>query len=330
MSGYDKYMHHFLQHFFVPRHSNNHHAKALHLDSLLCYVLLFAVFNLGIRIIHKDYPTVLGYATDIRVDTLLSDTNARRIASGLVPLTLNVTLSQAAAAKAQDMFSHNYWAHNSPQGKTPWDFISASGYQYTIAGENLAKNFSTSDGVVDAWMASPTHRDNIMKSGYRDIGFAIMNGTLNGEETTLVVQMFGTTNVAASAPTEVKPIVIQPEAASEVAPVEVKQLGEQTSQPAVNVTPSTVTVAGSADNSLNTFLTSAFSNVSSQPLFNIPTLTRKVAFLFIGIIIAILIVDELVISKKRITRIAGHNVAHILFFTALLIALTIVRRGTLL
>ena len=157
-----------------------------------------------------------------------------------------------------------------------------------------------------------------------------MNGTLNGEETTLVVQMFGTTNVAASAPTEVKPIVIQPEAASEVAPVEVKQLGEQTSQPAVNVTPSTVTVAGSADNSLNTFLTSAFSNVSSQPLFNIPTLTRKVAFLFIGIIIAILIVDELVISKKRITRIAGHNVAHILFFTALLIALTIVRRGTLL
>ena len=154
-----------------------------------------------------------------------------------------------------------------------------------------------------------------------------MNGTLNGEETTLVVQMFGTTNVEASAPTEVKPIVIQQEAASEVAPVETKQLGEQTAQPATNVIPSTVTVAGSTD---NTFLTSAFSNVINQPLFNIPTLTRKVAFLFIGIIIAILIVDELVISKKRITRIAGHNVAHILFFTALLFALTIVRRGTLL
>jgi len=146
-------MQHFLRHFFLPHHSNNHRAKALHIDSLLCYVLLFAILNLSIKIIHRDFPSVLGYATDIRVDALLASTNAKRISLGLNPLKLNATLSQAAAAKAQDMFSHDYWAHNSPQGKTPWSFIVNSGYKYTIAGENLAKNFSTSGGVVDAWMA---------------------------------------------------------------------------------------------------------------------------------------------------------------------------------
>lgn len=330
MSGYDKYMHHFLQHFLVPRHSNNHHAKALHIDSLLCYVLLFAIFNLGVRIIHREFPTVLGYATDIRVDALLADTNAKRVTAGLVPLTLNMTLSQAAAAKAQDMFANNYWAHNSPAGKTPWNFISAAGYQYTIAGENLAKNFSTSDGVVEAWMASPTHRDNIMKPGYRDIGFAIVNGVLGGEETTLVVQMFGTSAVAAEAPIDVKPIVMQEAASSEVpATVNAKQLGEQTEQPQTNAVPATVQVAMPTP-SLNTFLTSAFSTVISHPRFNIPSLTRDIAFLFIGIIICVLIVDGFVVSKKRITRVAGHNMAHILFFTALIVALMVVRRGTLL
>ena len=109
-----------LRHFFIPHQTNNHRAKALHVDMLLVYVLLFALFNLGIRAAHKVAPGVLGYATDINAQQLLADTNDKRAEAGLAPLTLSSTLSVAAANKAADMFAKNYWAHNSPTGATPW------------------------------------------------------------------------------------------------------------------------------------------------------------------------------------------------------------------
>ena len=316
-------MEHFLRHFFVPHHSNNHRAKVLHIDSLLCYVLIFAIFNFGIRIAHRQFPNVLGYATDIRVDQLLKETNAQRQAAGLAPLTYNVTLSQAAAAKAQDMFANKYWAHNSPQGKTPWMFIQAAGYKYTVAGENLAKNFATSQGVIDAWMASPTHKDNIMKPSYRDIGFAIVNGVLAGEETTLVVQMFGAGEAIVEAP-PVKTVVPEQAATSVI--------GVQSEEKpvAVEAPQELVPVAGANPTPIINVITNAFSSVLITPKLNIPTLTRDIAFLFMGLLIGILVIDGIVVSRKKIVRVAGHNLAHILFFTALFIALSIVRRGTLL
>ena len=312
-------MEHFLRHFFVPHHSNNHHAKALHLDSMLCYILIFAIFNFGIRIVHREFPNVLGYATDIRVDQLLSATNSNRQALGLSPLTYNVTLSQAAALKAQDMFANDYWAHTSPEGKTPWTFIQQAGYTYTVAGENLAKNFSTSQGVVDAWMASPTHKDNIIKPSYRDIGFAIVNGVLNGEETTLVVQMFGAGSgqIADAPPVQT---VVPEQAAVVEAYQEQAQLGEQTSNTVVVAQPTPVLQV----------LSTMFSSVTQKPMINIPTVTRDVAFLFMGLLIGVLVIDGIIVSKKKIGRVAGHNLGHILFFAAFFIALTIVRRGVLL
>ena len=312
-------MEHFLRHFFVPHRSNNHHAKALHLDSMLCYILIFAIFNFGIRIVHREFPNVLGYATDIRVDQLLGATNSNRQALGLSPLTYNVTLSQAAALKAQDMFSNDYWAHTSPEGKTPWTFIQQAGYTYTVAGENLAKNFSTSQGVVDAWMASPTHKDNIIKPTYRDIGFAIVNGVLNGEETTLVVQMFGAGSGQIAEAQSIQTVVPEQAAVVEVYQ-EQAQLGEQTSNTVVVAQPTPVLQV----------LSTMFSSVTQKPMINIPTVTRDVAFLFMGLLIGVLVIDGIIVSKKKIGRVAGHNLGHILFFAAFFIALTIVRRGVLL
>ena len=331
LTRYDIYMEHFLRHFFVPHHSNNHRAKALHMDSMLCYVLIFAIFNFGVRIAHRQFPNVLGYATDIRVDQLLAGTNGQRQAAGLTPLTYNVTLSQAAAAKAQDMFLNNYWAHNSPQGQTPWSFIQAAGYKYTVAGENLAKNFATSQGVVDAWMNSPTHRDNIMKPAYRDIGFAIVNGVLNGEETTLVVQMFGAGGSLADAAPPAKTVVTEKAAVIEASVPE--QLGEQTDKKQVAEVvppPEMVPVMKANPTPIAQFITNAFSSVRITPKINIPTLTRDIAFLFMGLLIGILVIDGIVVSRKKIVRVAGHNMAHILFFAAMFIAMSVVRRGTLL
>ena len=288
---------------FIPQYTNNHRAKALHVDALLVYVLLFALFNLGIRAAHRVAPDVLGYATDINVQQLLAGTNAKRQEAGLGALTLNSTLSVAAANKAADMFSKNYWAHNSPIGSTPWDFITGAGYHYTVAGENLAKNFSNSQGVVDAWMASPSHRANLLKGGYRDVGFAVVNGTLNGEETTLVIQMFGATagELAAAPSPPPQPVVIPQEAAV-------------VNEPALALQP----------------VVNGFESVNTQPLFNIPTVSRDMVFAFVGILMGVLFVDAWVASRRRVVRIAGHNIAHILFLSALFILISGVSRGRLL
>lgn len=327
-----------LHHFLVPHERNNHRAKALHHDTLLAYILILGIFNLGINFIHRQAPGILGYATDIRVEQLLESTNAKRSEAGLPQLTLNGTLSQAAQAKASDMFSNNYWAHNSPTGKTPWDFIVAAGYRYTLAGENLAKNFDTSSAVVDAWMASQTHKDNLLKDGYREVGFAVVNGVLNGEETTLVVQMFGSGESRAVAqipqvraeepqaqPTAVPRLTAVPlptamPEPSDAAPVEVP------AEPAARTedvsSPSAVSLADPTQSGL-------FAGVRITPAVNIPGLTREVTYIFTGLIIGVLAVDAFIVSRKKLVRLAGHNVAHILFLTTVLISGLTMTRGSL-
>lgn len=304
---------HLFYHFVVPHSGNNHRAKALHHDALFAYTLLFMVFNLGLRVIQGTVPDVLGYATDIRVEQLLQDTNVQRQKAGLSQLVLNTNLSQAAAAKAADMFANNYWAHNSPSGKTPWDFIIRSGYKYTLAGENLAKNFQTSGGVVEAWMNSPTHRDNMVKPGYRDIGFAVVNGILLGEETTLVVQMFGTSNgqvagsipkVEAAAPV-IKPVELGPDALEDHT---VAKQNIKTTLPSQSV----------------------FAAVQKTPLINIASLSKEVVFIFVGLLIGVMALDAYIVSKNGVVRLAGHNVAHILFLVSMLVGSLFMLRGTLL
>ncbi len=313
-----------LHHLLVHHEGNNHRAKALHHEALLSYVLLLAVFNLGIRYFHTRLPDVLGYATDIRIEELLSQTNAKRAEAGLEPLTLNSALSQAAAAKASDMFANNYWAHNSPAGKTPWDFILAAGYRYTLAGENLAKNFQTSGGVVDAWMNSPTHRANIMKAGYREIGFAIVNGVLNGEETTLVVQMFGASQPLAQVPKAqaAAPQPTQAPAQAETAPVAIVP----TVAPSVQTVEKPVEVATLPSAFVQA---TAFERVISHPKVDISSLTSAVVYAVAGILIGVLAVDAFVVKSKRVVRLAGHNVAHILFLVAIVVAGLALRRGSL-
>ncbi len=177
--------------FFIPHEDNNYHAHSLHTSMLSSY-LLVAMLLVFVSKSIPSFSNVLGVATDITISKLFSFTNEERTHLGLPPLTQNEMLQKAAEQKAADMFQKDYWSHFAPDGGSPWDFIKQSGYQYEYAGENLAKNFLYSKNVVDAWMNSPTHRENIVKKEYSEVGYAVKNGMLGGEETTLVVQMFGT------------------------------------------------------------------------------------------------------------------------------------------
>ena len=136
---------------------------------------------------------VLPYATSVSVTSLLDATNNQRLANGGSALALNNELSQAAQAKAYDMAAHDYWSHTSPDGSAPWMFITNAGYEYKKAGENLAYGFVTSTDVVNGWMNSPSHKQNLLDGNYKDVGFGFVdspNFDGNGPAT-VVVAMYG-------------------------------------------------------------------------------------------------------------------------------------------
>jgi uncharacterized protein YkwD len=79
----------------------------------------------------------------ITQESVLALTNQSRKEYGAKALRYNQVLERAAQDKANDMLAKQYFAHNAPDGKTPWDFIKKQGYQYLSAGENLAVHFLT-------------------------------------------------------------------------------------------------------------------------------------------------------------------------------------------
>lgn len=308
-----------LRYVFLPHADNNHRPKALHLDSLAAYVLIFVLLELFIPFGAARFPDVLGYATDIRVEELLRATNTKRASLGLGGLALNPQLSFAAAQKANDMFKLNYWAHNNPEGKRPWDFITDAGYRYSIAGENLAKNFSTSSNVVEAWVASPTHYENLIKPGYKEVGFAVVNGVLNGEETTLVVQMFG----AQSSEVKLAGIIIptkMPVVTRAPSPTPISIVNGESTEETVASLPAAV----------NDIELTSFAAVTNQPTINLFTVKREVVLIFLLGLLSVLSLDAYIAHKRAVVRITGHNMAHILFFGVVMVCIFFIRRGALL
>lgn len=178
--------------FFLPHEDNQYHPYILRHPYLATFFILLVTVQVSLNLFYSSDPRVLGFATSIYQQELIRLTNQEREKQGLPALTENSTLNQASQLKAADMFLKDYWAHVAPDGVTPWYWFEESGYIYVMAGENLAKDFNTSAGVVRGWLNSPTHRDNLLNKNFTEIGMAVVNGKLQGEETTLVVQLFGT------------------------------------------------------------------------------------------------------------------------------------------
>lgn len=130
-------------------------------------------------------------ASAIGVSSVIQKTNELRVQKGLLPLEKNAKLAKAAEAKAEDMYEKQYFAHQSPTGATPWDWMDQNHYNFAYAGENLAINFQDTQKLIDAWLASPAHKDNLLNSRFREIGVSVKTIKFEGKTYTLVVQMFG-------------------------------------------------------------------------------------------------------------------------------------------
>lgn len=118
-----------------------------------------------------------------RTSALLAAINESRRRARLRPLSLDGALSRAARERATDMRQSGYFAHISPSGETPFEVMAANGYDYSRAGENLARGLTDPTRIEDAWMDSRPHRRNILNPEFQDVGIA-----LSGD---LVVALFG-------------------------------------------------------------------------------------------------------------------------------------------
>jgi uncharacterized protein YkwD len=97
-------------------------------------------------------------------------TNAERAKAGCAPLTVNSTLTAVAQEHSQDMATHNYFDHNSQDGRSPFDRMTAAGYQFSTAAENIAAGQRTPQDVMTSWMNSPGHKANILNCALHQIG----------------------------------------------------------------------------------------------------------------------------------------------------------------
>lgn len=301
----------FLHHLLLPRESNNHRAKLLHHKSIIIVITLLIAGQFFLSAIRTNFSDVLGTSTNISVERLVELTNQKRSENGLGPLTISDQLSQTALFKARDMFAKNYWAHNAPDGTTPWFFFKQAGYEYIYAGENLARGFTTSDDTVNAWLASPSHRDNVLSPNYKEIGFAIMDGNLLGEQTTLVVEMFGSRNM---------PNIVKQEIVSSI-PV----LNTQ-----VNLsTPSTYPELIKEKPTVNS-KSAIVASINTKPLIDNKKLSMNVSLFILALFIFVFAIDMIIIKKKKIIRLVGHNIDHIVFLGIILIFILLFAEGTIL
>lgn len=297
----------FLHHLFVPREQNDYKAKALHPDMLTSYLAFALILTMFVHFVNTNFGNVLGFATDISIPKLYELTNEERTKNGLATLQYNDKLAVAAQKKAEDMFSKDYWAHFGPNGESPWNFILSSGYQYEFAGENLAKNFIFSNGVVEAWMASPSHRENILRKDYTEVGYAVVNGVLNGEETTLVVQMFGKPLASVAINQLAQPIAAQtiPESVSPTQPIP--------SPTKIFASPTAAAIAaGQAVVNHKASQQLILGNQSPKQINLMPSLVNTNVIFFIFLMTAIAM-DFYFAVRINVIRIGGKHIGHFIF-----------------
>ncbi|MEP7167075.1 MAG: CAP domain-containing protein [Candidatus Woesebacteria bacterium] len=307
-----------VRHLFFLQKSNNHKPKLLHVEGIALLFVLVALWQVGVKTLSVGVgpiPAVLGFASTVTIDQVITQTNGRRQAEGLSALTSNSQLSQAAIAKGNDMCTNQYWAHISPAGLTPWVFMKGAGYKYSVAGENLARDFSDTGSMMDAWIASPTHKANIMNGKFREIGVAVVNCSLLGSDTALVVQMFGTqlANQVAGKTTSGATIVQETPIPAQAG---TPQVAGQESAPQTleNVNPTLV-------------LPTPISERTSLSFFT-PLQMQKVFFIaVIVLVLGVLLVDMWVVEHKGIVRVSSRSLGHVLFFSGILIIILLVKAG---
>lgn len=177
--------------FFWPCLENNFYPKFLESRFLFSY-LFFLIFLKFVLFPFFLFFPKLPFFAEISKNVLFYLINKEREQRNILPLKEDPLLTLAAQLKAKDMLERQYFSHEDPQGNPPWEFLKKVGYDFQIAGENLAIGFLDSEEVIEAWKNSISHRENLLNPNFEEMGIGIVKGNFKGSEATIVVQFFGT------------------------------------------------------------------------------------------------------------------------------------------
>jgi hypothetical protein len=302
-------------HLYFPHEGNNFKAKILHPSGYFFLKVFLILVQVTITFFHFPRARILGYAANISPQEVIQITNQKRVEAGLNPLEEDPILSQAALAKGTDMVNRDYWAHVAPDGTQPWSFFVNYGYKYKYAGENLARDFSNAPSAVEAWMASPSHKENMLSPKYREIGIGVVEGELNGVDTTIIVQFFGTKYTDT--------IPIQPVAEVPAATTIPTTTPTPTVAPTATPAPTQTPMETGPSLQIANVETGQEPEVLVSPFYT----TKGISIAVVSLLLVVLIVDAFVTSKRRIRRIGGRTFAHIAFLGMLLAIVLILRAG---
>jgi len=217
MGQYDPFLITYLMRYFMMSYLLNYSRTVLGSRFLAVVVISMALLRVVSIASYLPLPQNWFFADVTKID-ILNLLNKDRQAMGLPLLKENKELDNAAFLKAQDMVAHEYFSHESPQGVSPWFWFLQAGYRYKYAGENLAVGFSDSKNTYEAWLNSPSHRDNLFNKNYTDMGMAVVPG-FGKNNTSVVVQLFGSPlkpSLLGGSTNPVTPAKVEPKAAEPI------------------------------------------------------------------------------------------------------------------
>lgn len=148
-------------------------------------ISLLLIWIIGIFLL----PKAPALAKELTPQNIVYQTNIEREKLSLPSLTVNSSLEKAAQTKAEDMLSNENFSHNFLNKKFS-EWVKEQNYQYEVVGENLAIHFDDIEPLFNAWLASPTHKQNMLHEKYTEVGVAVLTGNWQGYQTTIVVSIF--------------------------------------------------------------------------------------------------------------------------------------------
>lgn len=156
-------------------------------------IILFTIVTLaGIKVANSQLEPIqqqpqenITPQVEITARNLITEINKKRIEAGVRNLSENDSLNRASNQKTNEFFANNHWDANS-NNKNTWNFITEAGYSYDTASLLLGKGYTSTTDVINGWMNSD-NRKELLNSGYTDLGLSIRDGTIQGENTKIIV-----------------------------------------------------------------------------------------------------------------------------------------------
>lgn len=289
--------------FFIASETNNYSPGVLSYKAFI----LYGVVLMLLRVFMGPTPAMSAAVDSGKLMALI---NMERVNRNLNALYTNDKLLLAAAEKARDMIDRDYFSHIDPDGNYIWAKVTAAGYTpYQILGENLAINFDTSEGMIEAWLNSPKHRENLLHLEFIDQGLVAAYGDYQGHYTNLTASLFGTL-ASVKNDASVKNATINGQQTnprpSTPAPVKIEEQGDPVAEEieAAPETPRDDTPAPTAPH---------------RPSPRIPNLTR-IVFTAAGLLLlGVLTIDAIIIHKHDLALGRSHSSHHLLSFFLLVI-----------